>query len=206
MNLTIYGSPRSRTLRVLWLAAELGIDYEHVPYEFDDPTLKSSKFLALNPAGAIPTLVDDGHRLSESMAINLYLASKYSPSPDRPDRLYASSLEEESAIWQWSLWAQGHLEPWLQRDTNLADLRAALGDHARQAAQQSLATLERALGDIDWLVGSRFTVADLNVAGVLSPSRSTTLQFDAFPRVADWLARCYARPMARSVRRRFGLE
>ena len=54
MPLTIYGSPRSRTMRVLWMAEELGLDYEHVPYEANDPVLKSEAFLALNPAGAIP--------------------------------------------------------------------------------------------------------------------------------------------------------
>ena len=74
MTLTIYGSPRSRTMRVLWAAAELGLDYVHVPVPFDDPQLKSAGFLRLNPAGAVPTIVDDGFALSESLAINLYLA------------------------------------------------------------------------------------------------------------------------------------
>lgn len=201
MALTIYGSPRSRTLRVLWLAAELDLEYQHVPYEYDDPALKSDKFLALNPCGAIPTIVDDGHRLFESLAINLYLAKKY--SADRPDTLYATDLEEESALWQWSLWAHGHVEPWVQKDRSLADLVTAVGAHAEPLIEQALATLERTLGSADWLVGARFTVADLNVAAVLSPSRSSTLDLKPFPRVADWLARCYARPKAIEVRRRF---
>ena len=74
MALTIYGSPRSRTMRVLWMAAELGLKYTHVPLEFDDPSLKQPEFLRLNVAGAIPTIVDDGVAVSESLAINLYLA------------------------------------------------------------------------------------------------------------------------------------
>lgn len=76
MALVIYGSPRSRTLRVLWMAAELGLEYEHVPLAFDDPALKQPAFLRINPAGAIPAIVDDGFALSESLAINLYLAKR----------------------------------------------------------------------------------------------------------------------------------
>ncbi len=49
MPLAIYGSPRSRTMRVLWVAAELGLEYEHVPLAFDDPALKAPAFLKLNP-------------------------------------------------------------------------------------------------------------------------------------------------------------
>jgi glutathione S-transferase len=201
MALTIYGSPRSRTMRVLWLAAELDIEFEHVPYAFDDPALKTPAFLALNPAGAIPTIVDDGFALSESLAINLYLAKKH----QRPgaQSLYASSAREEASIWQWSLWAQGHLEPWVQKDLLLADLINAIGDRADAMIYRSLAVLDRALADDDWLVGSRFTVADLNVAGVLSPSRSTALDLTRCPHVADWLQRCYTRPAAVAVRRRF---
>src|SRR5579863_1631918 len=71
MALTIYGTPRSRTMRVLWTAAELGLDYERVSLTVDDPWLKSPAFLAINPAGAIPAIVDEGFALAESMAINL---------------------------------------------------------------------------------------------------------------------------------------
>jgi glutathione S-transferase len=57
MALTIYGSPYSRTLRVLWAAAELGVSYEHVPLSFDDPALKQADFLRISPSGAIPAIV-----------------------------------------------------------------------------------------------------------------------------------------------------
>ena len=120
MTLTIYGSPRSRTLRVLWTAAELGLDYEHVPLAFDDPALKSAEFLKLNPAGAIPTIVDDdGFALSESLAINLYLAKTYGAGS-----LYPPTPHGEAQAWRWTVWAQGHLEPWVQQEAPLAGLRA----------------------------------------------------------------------------------
>jgi len=77
MALTIYGSPRSRTMRTLWLAAELGLKYEHVPVQADDSWLKEPAFLRLNSAGTIPTIDHDGFGLGESLAINLYLAKTF---------------------------------------------------------------------------------------------------------------------------------
>lgn len=188
-------------MRVLWLADELDLPYEHVPYEFDDPALKTPDFLLLNPAGAIPTIVDDGFALSESLAINLYLAKKH--HREGAQNLYAHSAHEEAKIWQWSLWAQGHLEPWVQKDALLADLIDAIGTLGNAMIHRSLAVLEYALGNDEWLVGARFTVADLNVAGVLSPSRSASFDLTRCPRTFAWLTRCYARPAAVATRQRY---
>lgn len=199
MALTIYGSPRSRTMRTLWAAAELGLTYEHVPLVWDDPWLKSPQFLALNPAGSIPTIVDDGAPLSESMAINLYLAKMYGSAGAHP--LYPS--EAEAQVWRWSLWAQGHLEPWLQQDGRLAAVRAAAGREIDALVQASLSTLDRALAGRGWLAADHFTIADLNVAGVLSPSRAMTVGLAEHGAVEAWLVRCYERPAARATRERF---
>ena len=198
MALTIHGSARSRTLRVLWMAEELGLDYAHNPIAFDDPALKSPAFLRLNPAGAIPTSEDDGFALAESLAINLYLAKKHSLGGLSP-----ATLEGEAQAWRWSLWAQGQLEPWVMRDALLADLRAAAAPHVAPVIAAALATLERAPADRAWLLGGAFTVADLNVAAVLSPSRSSRLDLAPYPRVAGWLARCYGRPAAVAARARY---
>lgn len=201
MALTIYGSPRSRTMRVLWMAAELGLDYSHVPWGFDDPSLKRPQFLALNAAGAIPTLVDDGFALSESLAINLYLAKKYGSTGPQP--LYLTSAEAEADTWRWSLWAQGHLEPWVQKDLLLADLIKAIGHHADAMIDRSLTVLDTVLANRAWLVGDHFTVGDLNVAAVLSPSRAESFDLAAHGRVEEWLANCYARPAAIATRTRY---
>jgi glutathione S-transferase len=198
MALTIYGSPKSRTLRVLWAAAELGLDYTHVPLESDDPKLKSPDFLKLNPAGSIPTIVDDGFALSESLAINLYLAKAYGAGG-----LYPATPQGEAEAWRWTVWAQGHLEPWVQQDALLANLRAAMGRNARAVVEHGLSMLDRTLDDRTWLVGKAFSVADLNVACVLSPSRTARLDLSPFSKVHDWLARCYGRPAAVATRTRF---
>jgi glutathione S-transferase len=199
MALTIHGSSRSRTMRVLWMAAELGLEFEHDPIAFDDPQLKSPEFLRLNAAGAIPTIEDDGFALPESLAINLYLAKRHGLGG-----LYPTALEDEAQVWRWSLWAQGQVEPWVMRDALLASLRAALAEHTAPMIAAALATLDRALEGRSWLVGETFTVADLNIAAVLSPSRSEHLDLGPYRNVAAWLTACYARPAAQATRARFG--
>ena len=76
MTLKIYGAARSRAFRVLWVAEELGLAYEHVPVEIaqasQDPT-----YLEVNPNGRIPAIDDDGFRLFESLAITQYLVRKH---------------------------------------------------------------------------------------------------------------------------------
>ena len=202
MALTIYGSARSRTMRTLWAASELGLDYAHVPHEWNSPALKSPEFLALNPAGAIPLIVDGEVVVAESLAINLYLARRYGDGGAEP--LYPPGAQAEADVWRWSLWAQGQLEPWVQQDARLAALRAETGAAIGAEIHKSLATLERALGQRRWLAAEHFTVADLNVAGVLSPSRAQRLPLADYPAVAHWLARCYGRPAAMATRAKYG--
>jgi glutathione S-transferase len=145
--------------------------------------------------------VDDAFALSESLAINLYLAKKYGAGGEEP--LYPRTLEGEADAWRWTLWAQGHLEPWVQRDALLADLRAAIGDHAKAMIDRSMTLLETTLSRRPWLAGDHFTVADLNVAAVLSPSRAAQIDFTGHPGTQNWHTRCYARPAALAVRKRF---
>lgn len=89
------------------------------------------------------------------------------------------------------------------RDALLADLRAAIAPQAVVAIGAALAILARALCGRTWLAGEDFTVADLDVAGVLSPSRTEHLDLAPHPNVAAWLARCYDRPAAVETRRRY---
>ncbi|MEY2934027.1 MAG: Disulfide-bond oxidoreductase YfcG [Pseudomonadota bacterium] len=187
-------------MRVLWMATELGLEYTHVPLEFDDPRLKQPDFLRINPAGAVPAIVDEGFALAESLAINLYLAKKYGAAGATP--LYPSTLPGEAEVWRWSLWAQGHLEPWVQRDALLAGLREA-SHHAQTAIDAALRRLDAALTERHWLVGDHFDAADLNVAAVLSPSRTQSLDLRPYEHVSAWLSRCHGRPAVLATRRRF---
>ena len=101
--LRIYGSARSRGVRTLWMAAELGLPYEHMDYAPRSPETRTPEYLALNPNGRVPTIDDDGFVLSESMAINLYLAKKHG-------KLYPADAKNEALAWQWSFWETDRLD------------------------------------------------------------------------------------------------
>ncbi len=92
--LTIYGSANSRGLRVIWMAAELGLKYEHRDWLPRSPETQTADYRALNTGGRVPTIDDDGFILSESMAINMYLAKKHK-SP-----LYPADPKLEALCWQ----------------------------------------------------------------------------------------------------------
>jgi glutathione S-transferase len=75
--LRIYGSANSRALRVIWMAAELGLQYDHKDWLPRSPETKTTDYLEVNPNARVPSIDDDGFILSESMAINMYLAKKH---------------------------------------------------------------------------------------------------------------------------------
>jgi len=201
MALKIYGVARSRAARVLWMAKELGLDYEHVKVDFATGETHQPAHLALNPNGHVPVIDDGGFILWESIAINLYLAKKYGTGG-----LYPGRVEDEARAWQWSFWGMTEVErPVLTAMMNRAifpenqrDLAAA--DAAEKTLAQPLGVLEGALGRSPNLLGERFTVADLNVASILAWARPAQIDMSAFPKVAEWLRICAERPAARAVR------
>ena len=103
--LKIYGIPRSRAFRTLWMAKELGLDYENVAIDMGKGETRTPEYLAINPNGHIPAIDDDGFVLWESMAINLYLAKKHARGS-----LYPIRFEDEARTWQWSFWGMTEVE------------------------------------------------------------------------------------------------
>jgi glutathione S-transferase len=142
-----------------------------------------------------------GVRFQNRSRLILYLAKRYGSGAAAS--LYPATLQGEADAWRWTLWVQGHIEPWVQRDVHLATLREAAAECTPSVIRAALVVLERALAERDWLVEGRFTIADLNVAAVLSPTRSSQLELSEFMRVSAWLARCYARPAAMATRARY---
>jgi len=200
-KLKIYGIPRSRAFRALWLAKELGLDYDNVAVDFGAGETRQPAYLAINPNGHVPAIDDNGFVLWESMAINLYLAKKHGSGT-----LYPTSLEAEARAWQWSFWAITELErPVLTAMFNRAILPEdkrdpAAADAAEKDMQHPLGVLDAAVTKTPYLIGDEFTVADLNVASVLSWARPARIDFAPFPRAADWLGRCALRPAAKAAR------
>ena len=195
----LHGVRMSRASRCMWMLEELGRPYESVPVSFAGDVQKPD-YKKLNPNARIPTLVDeDGTVIWESMAINLYLAEKYD-SGFRP-----KDAPERGHLLQWSFWGMTEVEPGLiQAFLNRAMLPEAqrnpsLGDAGEAQLQRPLAVLDAELGRRPWLLGERFTAADLNVAAVLGLATMARIDLAKFPNVERWLAACYARPAAKKV-------
>lgn len=201
MALKIYGVARSRAFRTLWMAKELGLDYEHVKIDFATGDTRTPGHLALNPNGHVPVIDDGGFILWESMAINLYLAKRHSAGG-----LYPSRLADEARAWQWSFWGMTEVErPVLTALFNRAILPedkrdAAAADMAEKQLAQPLRVLDGALGASAHLLGDNFTVADLNVASILSWARPAQIDMGPFPKAAEWLRICAERPATRAAR------
>ncbi len=195
----LYGVPMSRAARPLWMLEELGLGYEHIQTNFTTDVQKPD-YLALNPNGHIPTLVDGDTVIWESMAINLYLARKYDQG------LWPKTVEGEGHALQWSFWAVTEVEePLLTALMNRMFLPEnerdpAKAEDALERLQKPLAVLEGALEGKDYLVENRFTVADLNVASVLSWSAMAGSDLSGYPRVRAWAERCSSRPAAAKAR------
>lgn len=209
--LTIYGVYRSRATRPLWLVEELGIPFKHVPVvqanRLADPLAAdarintlSPEFVAVNPMGSIPSIDDDGFVLHESLAITLYLARKYG------GELGPKDINEEALMVQWSLFAATSIEdPALKISKTFAEGKQDTADGKAQAEvaartlKRPLDVLEKHFAKTPYLVGGRFTVADINVAELVRYAQPHAPVLDSRPALKAWLETCQARPAFKAM-------
>lgn len=199
--LTIYGVPRSRTFRPLWTAHELGIPYTLEPIDPRKGEQKSPAFLAVNPNGHVPAIKYGDVAMWESLAIDLYLAKKHG-GPLAP-----KTVEEDGLMTMWSFWAATEVETQAlqilyHRVLKPEDERVPkLADDAVIALRKPTAILEAHLkAQGGFLVGQRFTIADLNVAAVYSYAKPAPELFADAPHVLKWLDAALERPAALAAR------
>jgi glutathione S-transferase len=173
---------------------EIGKPYRLVEKTTRADDLQTAEYLRLNPNARIPTLVDGDLVLWESMAINLYLAQKY----DGP--MHCAGPEVLGIAAQWSFWAMLEIEHLL---LHLLEHRALLAEFSRDLSavernelllKKPLGVLNNTLSGRDYLAGNSFTVADLNVAGILVWAKMARLDLSAYPELARWLNACLSRP------------
>ena len=213
MGLTIYGIAASRAVRPLWAATELGLAFEHVPTPYQKGGTRTPEFLALNPNGHIPVLVDrrpEGEVvLWESMACTLYLARHHGKG-DGSDLAPADPHEDAEAL-RGSFWTVNELEadaltvlmhrlamPPEQRKPDLAEAaEKRLKVPLRVLEQHLQRQAERGQGH---LAAERFTVADLCVASVMGWVKPARALLEAYPATHAWLARCLDRPAQQAMR------
>ena len=136
--------------------------------------------------------------LFESLAITLYLAKKQANGT-----LYPATLQGEARTWQWTMWALTEVD----RGVNIWSLHAvrlppgerdvARRDEALRVLAAPFRVLDAAVARQPYLLGNEFTVADLNVAAVIS--RAVDMDLSAVPNLEAWLTRCLDRPAARKA-------
>ena len=192
----LYGFGPTRWLRALWGLRELGVEFELMPVNLLAGEHRRPEFLALNPAGKVPVLVDGDSVIPESAAIVLYLAEKY---PDRG--LMPTDLKERAQVYRWVMFAMTELEQPLWRiakhtfllpeDQRLPqDVALAGEDFAAMAG-----VLEGHMEGRQFIVGDRVTAADCVTAYLMDWANEEHL-LDGFPNLRAYLDRMYARATA----------
>ncbi|MFJ6322609.1 MULTISPECIES: glutathione S-transferase family protein [unclassified Rhizobium] len=216
--LTIYGVYRSRASRNYWMAEELGIAFKSVPViqgsrlanplAADAPiNTLSPEFVAVNPMGMIPCIKDGDLILHESLAINLHLARKYGGP------LAGKTVDEEGLMTMWTMWAANEVEPHSVAIVRIYDNAQENSEQGKagiavacRSLKRPLAVLEKHLQNQEYLVGGRFTVADLNLAEVLRYAQTERELFDTHPAVKAWIERCQSRAAYKAMQATRGKE
>ena len=108
MSITLYGYTASRAARNLWALEELNLSYVHEKVKTRDPSIRTPEYLAINPAGFIPSLKDGDAIMFESLGINLYLAEKYGTGT-----LWPKDKAAQAKCMQWTMWCATGLEPYV---------------------------------------------------------------------------------------------
>ena len=204
--ITLYGVYRSRASRPLWLLGELGLPFTHIPViqanRLPDPraadapmNTTSPAFLAVNPLGQIPAYVEDGLVLTESLAITLHIARQQGGG------LGPANPGETALMGQWALFAATSLEgPALEilfiqgnGGDQTPEGQAAIAINAERL-RRPLSRLQDHLSAHPFMVGNRFTAADINTAECLRYAQGHPTLLAEFPAVKRWLETCQARP------------
>ena len=183
MAITFFYSPRSSATRALWALEELGVAFEKVRLDLAKDDQKKPEFLAINPNGKVPAMIDGDARLFESLAILLHVGDRYG----EPKGLWPTAgTAERAEAFTWSVWGTVTL------------LAAALHPDAPDAKKHweaCLEILDARLEAEPYLIGSSFTLADVAVvSNVAFGVMAAALAIEPYKNVVAWLERCRGRP------------
>ncbi|HXZ93779.1 MAG TPA: glutathione S-transferase family protein [Burkholderiales bacterium] len=200
MAIELYSWPRSSGTRVSWALEELGVPYKYVELDPKKQEHLAPKYLAINPHGKVPALVDDGQRFFESAAILVHLGDKHGVAkklwPAAGSQAHADAL-------CWTVWASCELLAYMMQylyhgmDTPVSyrpqDRSKAAAEYCLSQLGRQLRALEAQLQGRDYLFGG-FSLADVAAGSVLAFGASLGLGLEQYPRAAGWCRRCAERP------------
>ena len=190
----IYGPKLGSAFRCHVLMLEMGIEFEEVKVDFQKGDQFKPEYLKLNPNGKIPCIVDGDFVLWESMAINNYLATKYNTD------LLGDSPEEKALVDQWSYWSI------LEIQSNLYTIafqkfRASEDQKDENAIKKAMDELPKLFKILDnqlegkeYILGDKFTVADINVGSVVMVAQMAQYDYSSYKNVSRWMAKLNDRP------------
>ena len=191
----IWHTPRSRSLRVIWLCEEMGVPYEIRPVSIRQ---RDEELCALNPLGSVPVLEDDGGvRMIESVAMLLYVAGRYGPTPlalQPEDPAYPRYLQWLMAG-EASLAMPGNMLMYDRYRAPEAEKGGFIARACEQKLERALGMMAEALREGPWITGERFTVADMSAGYGVGVMQAFLGMADRVPSaVADYYARLSERP------------
>jgi glutathione S-transferase len=195
----LYGFPPSpNTWKVRAVAAHLGLPLELELVDLTKGQQRTPQFLALNPTGRTPVLVDGDFILWESDAIMQYLAAQ------KPNSLWPSDARRRAEIMRWQSWQLAHFGPdscipqvfqrLVKAVLNLGPPDAAVIAKATDAFHRDARVLDAHLSRQPYLVGDELTLADFSVAALLCHSARAEMPLASYAHVRDWFARVSALP------------
>lgn len=191
----LYGTPPTRVLRPLWLVNEIGIDCKVIEVDIGDADAVEA-FRAINPAGKLPALIDGDVLVTESIAIQLYLAEKYPDAGFIPGDLAARA---EMHRWNFFLATEIEMPLWrIALNTVIyPEARRVPADvpNAQRDCKAMLAVFEAHMTGRDVVAGDRLSVADFNAAFTLDWAHDAGL-LQGFARLNEFRDEMYARPAA----------
>src|SRR5262245_27700043 len=190
----LYMNPTSPNVRRVRLtAAVLGLQLEEQMLDFAKGEQKKPEYLAINPNGAVPTLVDGNFVLTESRAIMQYLATKKPESG-----LLPRDEQARADVTRWQFWDSSHFSPQigtlafqrvLKRRFGIGEPDASKVDEALTNFRRFAAVLDDLLDGKRHVVGDSVTLADLTLASSLMYAKQADVPVAEFPNVERWFSR-----------------
>lgn len=183
----LYHVAPSRSTRVLWLLEEVGQPYDLTLMKGDDR--KTDEHRRRHPLGRVPVLEDDEGFLFESAALCLQIADVH---PDAQLN-WPLGTHERGLVYQWTVYSMTELEPAILEARTHKESDPARAEAGAERFRAAAAPVEEALAGHEFLVGDRFSVADLAVGAVLIFAKGAGLT-GGLPNIESYIERLEARP------------
>jgi glutathione S-transferase len=185
----------SNVQKVLWACDEIGLAFEREDYGLQFGKNKEPAYLAMNPNGTIPTIIDNGFVLWESNVIVRYLGAKYGLGKIMPQDIHGRFIAEQWMDWQQTV-ANPAINPVFQgmvrtkpENRDIAALRVA-----RDKLAAAMAILDGRLAKAPYVAGARFTVADIPLGIITYRWYTMDIERENYPNLRTWYERLGERP------------